>query len=513
MPDEVALVRMPDPQLAPGYRRSLGELSHFTVADLGGGIVAVAPAEGAGGTAEHFGLHKLCDAGSDLADAETWSKLREHPPRATAEDPRAFRQRMIALGELVRERRPGVEGEMVAFNLAAMGAAQTGELPDLLAGNLEPLFTQFPQGSLWQVTVSPVLLARLAFGRAQFAFQVTPDIPIGPEMERLSGASGLGLGAGVDFAGAMTVPLLALSPAVLGFLVPAMPHMLVFCFGQGVELRRVNPISFASMYRPGVLSDPAGLEELPTLEALEPQDGPSLLAWWVGQLNRLYSHATDPTRFTDGEGYHDAAAQMAWMITLERLLGDALSLLAEPQASDLQRVQIAFDLLDKAESVIGYGRNNSGKGFEALLRRRRTIRRLREAYSSLPGTLGQRLGDEAERLFDGLYAEVYENTVTFRRRPKGGAEIAKRDPRSLVGIDDETLVAALVRAVRNSSHGLLDILHNHDDRFLLAANTGGIPAELPALAPLIAVGIVADADSLIDGSWKTKLAEQVRAKK
>jgi hypothetical protein len=63
-----------------------------------------------------------------------------------------------------------------------------------------------------------------------------------------------------------------------------------------------------------------------------------------------------------------------------------------------------------------------------------------------------------------------------------------------------------MRAVRNSSHGLLDILHTHDDRFLLAANTGGVPAELPALAPLIALGIVSDANGLIDGSWKTKLS-------
>jgi hypothetical protein len=508
MPDPVVLIRMPDPEAAPGYRESLTGGSHFAVADLGAGIVTVAPSEGAGMTAEHFQLHRLCDAESDLADPQTWQPLRDHPPRRTAADAAAFRDRMVALGDDVRAKRPGIEGEMVAFRLAAMGAAQTGELPELLAGNLGPLLAQCPGGSLWQVTVSDVLLSRLAFGRAQFALQLTPDIPLGPEMEQLRGASGLGLGAGVDFMSAMTVPLLALSPAVLGFLIPAMPHMLVFCFGMGVELRRENPVSFAALYRPGVLQDPRGLGVLPALDVLEPQDGPSLLSWWVGQLNRLYSHATDPTRFTDGDAYHDAAAQMAWMITLERLLGDALTLLAEPQASDLQRLQIAFDLLDKAESLLGYGREDSGKGFEALLRRDRTVRRLREAYTSLPGSLGQRLGDEAQRLFDGLYREVQANTVSFRQRENGGANIEKRKPGVLVGIDDETLVATLVRAVRNSSHGLLDILHTHHDRFLLAANTGGMPAELSALAPLIALGLFADADGLIDGSWKTKLAAQ-----
>jgi hypothetical protein len=505
MSDDVALVRMPDPALAPGYAASLGGLAHFSVADLGAGIVTVAPAEGAGQTAKHFELHRLCDAGSDLDDPATWRTLRENPPRATEADPAGFRARMIALGNEVQEENSGIAADMVAFNLAAMGAAQTGELPELLKANLPALFGRFPGGSLWQVTVSGVLLARLSFGRAQFAFQLTPDIPIGPDMEQLSGAAELGMGRGVDFAGAMTVPLLALSPAVLGMLMPAMPNILVFCFGEGAELRRPTPISFASMFRPGVLNHPAGLGPLPSLNALDASDGPQLLAWWVERMNCLYSHATDPTRFTDRDGYHDAPAQMAWMITLERLLGDVLSLLAEPQASDLQRVQIAFDLLDKAESLLGYERQDSGKGFEALLRRTQTVRRLHEAFSSLPGDLGARLSGEAERLFDRLYDQVYDNTAGFRQRPKGGATIAKKTPDNLNGIDAETLVATLMRAVRNSSHGLLDMLHTHDDRFLLAANTGGVPAELPALAPLIALGIVSDANGLIDGSWKSKL--------
>ena len=39
-------------------------------------------------------------------------------------------------------------------------------------------------------------------------------------------------------------------------------------------------------------------------------------------------------------------------------MGDALSLLAEPQATELDRIQVAFDLLDKAESLLGYGRHD-----------------------------------------------------------------------------------------------------------------------------------------------------------
>lgn len=165
---------------------------------------------------------------------------------------------------------------------------------------------------------------------------------------------------------------------------------------------------------------------------------------------------------------------------------------------------MAFDLLDKAESLLGYGRKRSGKGFEALLRRAQCVPRLREAYESLSPSLASRLADEAERLFDDLYAEVRSNTLSYRLTDKG-ARIAWGGPDKLRSLDNDTMVSSMCRAIRNSSHGVLEVLRDHDDRFLLAANTGGIPAELPALAPLIALGLFADVESLIDGSWRGKL--------
>ena len=503
MPDSIAMIRIPPG--AAGYREALSGMAHFRVEDMGDAIAGIAPAEGAGGEVKHFDLHKLCDAQSDLEDPATWLALRRHAPaRVTSEDPVAFRDRMIALGDDVRARRGGMEGELVAFNLAAMGAAQLGELPELLAGNLANLFGQFPGGSLWLASVSDVLLARLAFGRAQFAFQLSPDMPLGPDMEQLKAVTGLGLGGGADFQSVMRVALLALSPAALGLMIPAMPQVLIFLFGDGVDLRQTVPVSFAAMNRPNALADPHGVAEVALLKGLAHADGEELLHWWVARLNRLYSHASDPTRFTDATGFHDGAAQMAWMVTLERLIGDALALLAEPQASDLQRVQTAFDLLDKAEALLGFGEGSAGHGFMALLRRKQAMPRLREAYQSLPDDLALRLGDSADRLFDEMYADVRANTLQYRLTPKG-IKVAQSDPAVLKNLDDDSFIATLVRGVRNSSHGLLSLLSEHREKFLMAINTGDIPAELPALAPLLALGLLADPDGLIDGSWRRKL--------
>jgi hypothetical protein len=192
------------------------------------------------------------------------------------------------------------------------------------------------------------------------------------------------------------------------------------------------------------------------------------------------------------------------MITLERLLGDAISLLAEPQATDLDRVQISFDLLDKAESLLGYGRNRSGKGFEALLRRRKSLPRITEALSSLPTDLANRLSDEVTRLFDELYAEIRRNTLNYRLTDRG-VRVARVAPDTLGAVSDDDYVASLLRTVRNSSHGLLEMLRDGDDRFLLATNTAGVPAELSAVAPLIALSLVADTPALLDGTWRTQL--------
>lgn len=102
-----------------------------------------------------------------------------------------------------------------------------------------------------------------------------------------------------------------------------------------------------------------------------------------------------------------------------------------------------------------------------------------------------------------VYDEILGNAVTYRRRPNG-VEVAGSDG-TLTKLDEDTYVSRLVRAVRNSSHGLLDVLREHEDRYLLATNTGDIPAELPALVAFIGIALIADAEGLIDGTTRQRL--------
>jgi hypothetical protein len=49
------------------------------------------------------------------------------------------------------------------------------------------------------------------------------------------------------------------------------------------------------------------------------------------------------------------------------------------------------------------------------------------------------------------------------------------------------------------------MLDGGSDRFLPAINTGDIPAEFSSLAPLVGLGLLADPEGLIDGTWQAKL--------
>jgi hypothetical protein len=260
-----------------------------------------------------------------------------------------------------------------------------------------------------------------------------------------------------------------------------------------------------------VLHDAVGLAQSDFLAAAEPSDGERLLAWWTEQLNVIYSHATDPTRFTDEHGFYDPNAQTAWLITVERLMGDLTSLLAEPQATDLDRVQLAFDLLDKAETLLGYGRDDTSKGFAALLRRDRAAPAVREAYRSMPTGISDRLGTEADRLFEKVYADILENTVDYRRTPKG-VRVAGRDGQ-LHALDNDSYVSRLVRAIRNSSHGVIEVLRDSADRYLLATNSGGIPAAFPTLVAMIGIAILADITAVANGGFRARLSGNYSAHK
>jgi hypothetical protein len=275
------------------------------------------------------------------------------------------------------------------------------------------------------------------------------------------------------------------------------PHALVLFFGANLELRRNVEESLNELFRPRVLDrvldwvDPSFWEDLPQ------GDAEALLPWWVERMNVLFSHATDPTGFADGLGRHDAAAQTAWHLTLERSLADATLLLADPSQPDLVRSQLAFDLLDKCESLLGYSK--SGPGFKELLRRSRAVPRLNACWQTLPGELPRRFRRHTGLVYDSMYEDIREHALAHRRTQRG-ILVATDDPARPRPMSMDDYTSRLLRTVRNSAHGLSRPLRGNTG-LLIATHDGDIPTQLGDTAALALFGLVADAPKLCSGDW------------
>lgn len=487
----MARIRLPDPNEAPALRQSLEDSAEFVVDDVGPAEVDVRPAEGARATRAFLQAHRLCDSGTQLT-AATWAPLAGHPGYEA--NPGA-RERLLR--EADRLARIGSPEAMLESVGSAVAGLPNNELPRWLDANVGALFQHFPDGSLWLVSVDPVLPARLTMLGGFFALDVTTDFPLNPQnhigFDALDEHS---LTRGVAFAKTIDPALLAFSPGTVGFSFDRQPHALVLLFGDTYELRREPPRSLSALYEPRAF-EPTGVpwDNPEFRENLPASDIESLLQWWVSRLNVFYSHAADPTRFVDGNGAHDAIAQTAWLLTFERLLADATLILGSPQLPALARLGAAFDFLDKAEALLGYGRHSSGAGFKKLLQKTAMTDRLRQAWDvSLPLRLRARFQRHAEELFASTYAEIHDHALSFRRTA-AGVKVGRAGDNTTPERALEEYVPDLVRATRNSSHGFLDALRA-DQRFLLGTHDGHMPAQLADLAAFLLFGLAADADAV-----------------
>jgi hypothetical protein len=227
----------------------------------------------------------------------------------------------------------------------------------------------------------------------------------------------------------------------------------------------------------------------------------AFIQWWVARLNVVYSYLADPTNFEQG-GLHSAELQTAWFLTFERMLADMLLVQTGFQGSELARQQAAFDLLDKAEALLGFGKQGSGQGFERLLRRASMVSRLEEVWGRLPVQLQQRFRGHTRALYDGIYGHVVDHAFPYR---VAGQSIRVGAPgKKLTALSLESYVPELVRAIRNSAHGFIDILTSPrmgKDRALLATHDGELPPHVPDLAVLIGFALIADFERVAAGTW------------
>jgi hypothetical protein len=491
-----------------GFAKSLRHASGFDVKPLPDGRVEIAPAEGSGTVPQYFTPHRLADANTDLGASRTWQPVFEHPPHSDKPAVELGPEMQKHFSELYK--RTDLPAVIERLSVSA-ALAPTDELPAVLGRELGALFARYPGGSLWYIAVQPLLMKRLAFTRVLLQTSLTPDINYG--REKRDGVPYFGMHtttSGVAFDEPFAHILLTIPPTAMGFHFGVYPHAFVFLFGEpeDLRLRRDKPLAAAFYPRVNPTKSTPGIkfphEELPVSHV------ESLLQWWATRLNIVYGYAADPTNFAAG-AEHDVVSQQAWFFTLERMMADAAVMLAAVDAPPLLRMQAAFDMLDKADSLLTPPRKDTdGKNFKRLLRRTEVLPRLERAFRNLPLQLQGRYVQWARESFDRFYDDIKQSTMA-KRREKKGVRVAFTDPAKPQLMPWDDYIPELMRTARNSSHGLQRILRpptatksqKRDPRLLLATNAGEVPNSFYEVTAVLFFGLMADAARLCDRSWWT----------
>jgi hypothetical protein len=442
-----------------------------------------------------FDSHRLASRGENLD--RMWRILEQHPRRDQAAP-----HRQQAIEEINRAAEAGQPQDILYALGLLLLITPNAELRGTLELQLDGLWASFPDATLWLITGEDALLSRLTLSQFLFQFAQTPDLDISAltsdPRRSLEAQSLMGRVATSD----VVQPIFsAFSPAVTGFAAPWLPHTLALEFGAVVSLRQPWPPSLGALYEPRVLSPAVKADGREAwINSIPKTSLGTLLAWWVSRLDLLFGIITDPTRFSTSDERLDSAAQLAFRLTVERVLADLRLLNASPQVSALARLGAAFDLLDKLETLLGYGPRSarefgrawgSGHGFRRLLDRTEAIPLVRRGFAHLPGQLRSHFSQHAEDLFEETYREI-QSGVLDGRRVEGGVRVGREEQTTMVL---EEYVGRVVRAARNSSHGLLDQLAG-PDAVVAATHTGALPESLPELVALLAWSLLADPERL-----------------
>ena len=487
-----------------GFRQSMAGMSEFAVENTGDGVVAIEPREGTGVVRRYFEPFRLCTAATDLDDDAVWQPIVRHPPYSPKPEidiPADMAQTLPRL-----DQSDDLRAVMMRLG-ARVALAEPSDLPAVLKVELPELFRRYPGGSLWYIAVDHALVSRLAFARVRLQLEMTPDIDFDPQNR--DGVTYFGMHnttGGVNFGKVLDNALLAIPPVASGFSMSTFPHPMVFLFGEFEDLRTHAPGTLAGAFFPDVSAQSRTPGIKVPVDKLAVAHLEALLQWWTTRLDVVYSHAADPTRF-QRHGEHDASAQAGWFFTLERMMADAAVLLAAVGSPPLLRAQAAFDLLDKADSLLTAPHKKAeGKNFKRLLRRQEVMPRLERAVSRMPLQLQQRFLTYVRGRYDQFYADMAEHTMRDRQRPNG-VMVARNAPADLQLMPWEEYVPELMRAARNSSHGLQDVMREPKDanarhqRLLLATNSGDIPSSFFEVAAIAYLCLMADAERLCARTW------------
>lgn len=422
-------------------------------------------------------LRKMAHAGN-VDSPGTFSALSELGVDASAGlDHQAINEKLNRMAETLS----GLGPAMYAATVATTASPQEA-LPALVRDVMKEQFLPLLPGSTaWLLLVDRALTMRFAMTRVLLLAQEDPNLlqrKLDLEHRTVfDSARGLFSDTLFGLNSYISPLLLSLSPEVVGVAGPRAGGVIIYTFGQPIPGRSPTASEVLQLFYPGADRTAS------VSEGLLPGDTEAALAWWVTQLDKLFTEVTDPCNFRTQDSRFSFRGQFEVLLSVEQAFRNLQSLLASSRDSHSRRV-LFFDTLDTLEGL------HLGT-FDRMLHHSHAYDTLQSLAGIMPEAAARLLLPRAQRAVDAL-AKLQEGFFLQSRLVTHGIRLPdKRQGERVVTLESAT--AMWLRVLRNAGHSFGGRTGNNErDDALLAAHDGEIPPELPDLAFLYLIALVAE---------------------
>lgn len=245
-------------------------------------------------------------------------------------------------------------------------------------------------------------------------------------------------------------------------------------FGRTVAGRRGEASELLQLFFP------RGRAESGLRPAASAADFGGALTWWVGALDRLFTEITDPAGYARDDGRYSAKENFETLLSIEQAFRNVQSLSAHARESHVRRV-LLFDTLDTLEGL-------RSPGFETMCELSHARRALEEVAALVGVTAGRVLLPRARQAVTALQ-QFQDGFFAPSRLRSNGLLVPRKDGTETV-LSMENAVSEYLRVLRNGGHAFGG-RPRPADGVLLTAHNGDIPVDLPDLAYLYLLHLLA----------------------
>lgn len=250
--------------------------------------------------------------------------------------------------------------------------------------------------------------------------------------------------------------------------------MVVYSFGCPVVGRRGEAAELLQLFFPDGRAE-SGLR--PEASAA---DTHAAMTWWTEALDSLFTEDTDPAGYAADDGTYRAKENFEALLSIEQAFRNLQSLSAHVRDNHVRRV-LLFDTLDTLEGL-------RSPDFQKMCELSYAQRVLGEVTGLVGELAGRVLLPRARRAVAAL-RQLQDGFFAPSRLRDGGLLVPRRDGTEVV-MSLEKAVSAYLRVLRNGGHAFGG-RQQPGDGVLLAAHDGVVPVDLPDLAYLYLLHLLA----------------------